>query len=135
VSDVAQIYNALQTLARRQGRATSELQTLYVLERFLERLTRTRCRDNLVLKGGVVFDFEDARVAPAGDADEYSGLRTRLTAHRHTAKLFMHVEVSPGDPIWSSPVTRKPSPLRRNPRPNIGSELKVKLIFKTWASV
>lgn len=39
MSDAAQIYHALQTLARRQGRATSELHTLYVLERFLERLT------------------------------------------------------------------------------------------------
>jgi predicted nucleotidyltransferase component of viral defense system len=143
VSDASQIYQALQTLARRQGRATSELQTLYVLER----LTRTPYRDNLVLKGGVllaafklrrptrdvdmqaldvtldetylrkvveavasvtaadgvVFDYEDARVAPIRDEDEYSGLRIRLTAHLHTAKLFMHVDVSTGDSIWPEP--------------------------------
>ncbi len=147
MSDAAQIYQALQTLARRQGRATSELHTLYVLERFLERLTRTPYRDNLVLKGGVllaafklrrptrdvdmqaldvtlddtylrkvveavasvtaddgvVFDYEDARVAPIRDEDEYSGLRIRLTAHLHTAKLFVHVDVSTGDPIWPEP--------------------------------
>lgn len=147
MSDASQIYQALQTLARRQGRATSELQTLYVLERFLERLTRTPYRDNLVLKGGVllaafklrrptrdvdmqaldvtldetylrkvveavasvtaadgvVFDYEDARVAPIRDEDEYSGLRIRLTAHLHTAKLFMHVDVSTGDSIWPEP--------------------------------
>jgi predicted nucleotidyltransferase component of viral defense system len=147
VSDASQIYQALQTLARSQGRATSELQTLYVLERFLERLTRTPYRDSLVLKGGVllaayklrrptrdvdmqaldvtldetylrkvveavasvtaddgvVFDYKDARVAPIRDEDEYSGLRIRLTAHLYTAKLFMHVDVSTGDPIWPEP--------------------------------
>ncbi|SEN92201.1 nucleotidyl transferase AbiEii/AbiGii toxin family protein [Cryobacterium luteum] len=147
MTDAVQIYHSLQTLARRQGRATSELHTLYVLERFLKRLTRTPYRDDLVLKGGVllavfalrrptrdidmqaldvtlddaylrkvveavaaveaddgvVFDAETARVTPIRDEDEYSGLRIRLTAHLHTAKLFVHIDVSTGDPIWPEP--------------------------------
>jgi predicted nucleotidyltransferase component of viral defense system len=141
------IYHLLQALARRQGRATSELHTLYVLERFLERLTRTSYRDDLVLKGGVLlaafalrrptrdidmqalnvtldeaylrkvveavaaieaddgvdFDAETARVTPIRDEDEYSGLRIRLTAHLYTARLFVHIDVSTGDPIWPEP--------------------------------
>ncbi|MFC5931540.1 nucleotidyl transferase AbiEii/AbiGii toxin family protein [Cryobacterium melibiosiphilum] len=147
MTDAVHIYHSLQTLARRQGRATSELHTLYVLERFLERLTRTPYRDDLVLKGGVLlaafalrrptrdidmqaldvtldeaylrrvveavaaidaddgvdFDAETARVTPIRDEDEYSGLRIRLTAHLHTARLFVHMDVSTGDPIWPEP--------------------------------
>lgn len=147
MTDAARIYHSLQTLARRQGRATSELHTLYVLERFLERLTRTPYRDDFVLKGGVllaafqlrrptrdvdmeaidvtldadllralvhavasvvaddgvVFETAAARVTPIRDGDEYSGLRIKLTAHLHTARLFVHIDVSTGDPIWPEP--------------------------------
>lgn len=50
----ASVYGKLQHLARQQGRPTDELLTLYALERVLDRLTRTRYRDDLVLKGGVL---------------------------------------------------------------------------------
>ena len=50
----ASVYGRLQHLARQQGRPTDELLTLYALERVLDRLTRTRHRDDLVLKGGVL---------------------------------------------------------------------------------
>lgn len=47
-------YRALQRSALDQGRLTDELLTLYVLEAFLRRLSKSPYRDRLVLKGGVL---------------------------------------------------------------------------------
>ena len=47
-----QTLNALQRIAREQGRAVQELLTLYVLERFLARLVESSHADSFVLKGG-----------------------------------------------------------------------------------
>lgn len=52
-------YLDLRARARREGRPTDELLILYVLERFLYRLSISDYRDRLVLKGGMplaVFD-------------------------------------------------------------------------------
>ncbi len=47
-------YLDLQARARREGRPTDELFVLYVLERFLYRLSLSELRDRLVLKGGML---------------------------------------------------------------------------------
>jgi len=62
------IYLDLRALARRDGRATDELITLYILERFLYRLSRSRHRDRLVLKGGMLLAALDER-RPTRDVD------------------------------------------------------------------
>jgi hypothetical protein len=54
VSTATKIYSDLQSLARMRGRATSEILTIYGLERFVDRLTRTEFRDDFVLKGGIL---------------------------------------------------------------------------------
>lgn len=54
-------YLALRRLAREQGRGTDELLVLYVLERFLYRLSRSEHRDRLVLKGGMLLAALDQR--------------------------------------------------------------------------
>jgi hypothetical protein len=41
-------------MARREGRSTDELMVLYVLERFLYRVSLSSYRDKLVLKGGLL---------------------------------------------------------------------------------
>lgn len=61
-------YLALQARARSEGRPTDELLVLYVLERFLYRLSISEHRDRLVLKGGMLLAaFDDRR--PTGDVD------------------------------------------------------------------
>jgi len=68
VSTATKIYSDLQSLARRRGRATSEILTIYGLERFVDRLTRTEFRDDFVLKGGILLAAYQLR-RPTRDID------------------------------------------------------------------
>jgi hypothetical protein len=61
-------YLDLQNRARRERRPTQELQTLYVLERWLARLAASVHADEFVLKGGMLLAVFDAR-RPTADAD------------------------------------------------------------------
>lgn len=61
-------YLDLQARARRDGRPTDELLQLYVLERFLYRLSESAYRDKLVLKGGMLLAVFDRR-RPTRDID------------------------------------------------------------------
>lgn len=61
-------YLDLQARARRDGRPTDELLVLYVLERFLYRLSQSSLRDRLILKGGMLLAALDQR-RPTGDVD------------------------------------------------------------------
>jgi hypothetical protein len=61
-------YLDLQNRARRERRPTQELQTLYVLERWLARLAASARAGDFVLKGGVLLAVFDAR-RPTADAD------------------------------------------------------------------
>ncbi len=63
-----EVYRALQRRARREGRVTQELFEFYLLERFLYRLSVSRCRDRFVLKGGLLRTVLGAR-RPTRDAD------------------------------------------------------------------
>ena len=61
-------YLDLQNLARRQGRFTQELLTMYALERFLARLAASEHAGTFVLKGGMLLAVLAARRATV-DAD------------------------------------------------------------------
>ena len=61
-------YLALQVRARAEGRPTDELFVLYVLERFLYRLSVSDHRDRFVLKGGMLLAVFDER-RPTADID------------------------------------------------------------------
>jgi Nucleotidyl transferase AbiEii toxin, Type IV TA system len=61
-------YLDLQAKARREGRPTDELLVLYVLERFLYRLSISEHRRHLVLKGGMLLAAFDER-RPTADVD------------------------------------------------------------------
>lgn len=63
-----QTFSALQRVARQSGRAVDEVLTLYVLERFLERLVESRFADSFVLKGGVLLAGYGLR-RPTRDVD------------------------------------------------------------------
>lgn len=61
-------YLDLQNRARREKRTTQELLTLYVLERWLARLTISSHAQTFILKGGLLLAVFDAR-RPTADAD------------------------------------------------------------------
>ncbi|TDC52723.1 nucleotidyl transferase AbiEii/AbiGii toxin family protein [Jiangella ureilytica] len=61
-------YLDLQNRARREGRGTQELLTLYVVERWLARLSASQHADRFVLKGGMLLAAFGAR-RPTVDAD------------------------------------------------------------------
>lgn len=61
-------YLDLRARARREGRPTDELLVLYILERFLFRVSISPYRDRLVLKGGMLLAALDER-RPTADVD------------------------------------------------------------------
>jgi hypothetical protein len=61
-------YLELQARARREGRPTDEFLVLYILERFLYRLSISSHRSQLVLKGGMLLAAFDER-RPTADVD------------------------------------------------------------------
>jgi len=61
-------YLDLQNRARAEGRGTQELLTLYVVERWLARLSASPDRGQFVLKGGMLLAAFDAR-RPTADMD------------------------------------------------------------------
>jgi len=63
-----QAYLDLQNRARREGRGTQQLLTLYVVECWLARLSRSRYAHQFILKGGMLLAAFDAR-GPTADAD------------------------------------------------------------------
>jgi hypothetical protein len=63
-----QAYLDLQNRARAEGRGTQELLTLYVVERWLARLSASPYPDQFVIKGGMLLAAHDAR-RPTADLD------------------------------------------------------------------
>jgi len=63
-----QVLAALNALGRAQRRPVAELYSLYALECVLDRLGRTRYRDDFVLKGGILLAAYRLR-RPTGDID------------------------------------------------------------------
>lgn len=61
-------YLDLQNQARAKGRGTQELLTLYVIERWLARLSASPYRAQFVLKGGILLAAFDSR-RPTSDVD------------------------------------------------------------------
>jgi len=61
-------YLDLQNRARAEGRGTQELLTLYVVERWLARLSASPYRGQFILKGGMLLAAFDAR-RPTADMD------------------------------------------------------------------
>lgn len=69
-----QAYLDLQNRARAEGRATQELLTLYVVERWLARLSMSPYADQFIIKGGMLLAAYDARrpTAPASSGTKPS---------------------------------------------------------------
>jgi len=84
-----QRYLDLQREAKRLGRPTDELITLYALECFLDRLTQSRFSDHFVLKGGVLLSALGAR-RPTRDID----FSTRASSNDVDAMLKAVCEIA-----------------------------------------
>ena len=64
----ARIHLDLQNQARRQNRGTQELLTMYIVERWLSRMSRSPYAEDFILKGGMLLASFGAR-RPTVDAD------------------------------------------------------------------
>lgn len=67
-SEAGRAYLDLQNRARAEGRGTQQLLTLYVVERWLARLSASQYAEKFVLKGGMLLAAYDAR-RPTADLD------------------------------------------------------------------
>lgn len=67
-SEAGRAYLDLQNLARVERRGTQQLLTLYVVERWLARLSASQYAEKFVLKGGMLLAAYDAR-RPTADLD------------------------------------------------------------------
>ena len=67
----------LRARASADSRPVDEYLTLYALEGFLDRLSKSRHRDRFVLKGGVLLAAHDARQGDQGPRDD--GRRELMT--------------------------------------------------------
>ncbi len=92
-STAGHIYLELQKKARRDGRPTDEYFNVYVLEGFLDRLSRTSFIKDFVLKGGALLASYDAR-RPTRDID-----LARLDAQRSVKELFHIIQTIAGTQI------------------------------------
>lgn len=82
-------YLDLLARARREGRPADELLTLYVLERFLYRLSVSDHRDRLVLKGGMLLSAFGQR-RPTRDID----LLAKSTSHEPAAVAALVADIA-----------------------------------------
>lgn len=89
-------YLDLQALARRKGRPTDELVVLFILERFLYRLSRSVHRERLVLKGGMLLAAFDER-RPTRDVDLLArGTQNDIDVVSALIRQVLDVEVDDG---------------------------------------
>ena len=84
-----QAYLDLQNRARSEGRGTQEFMTLYVVERWLARLSTSPYADQFVIKGGMLLAAYDAR-RPTADLDAL----VRSVANDEAAILSRVIEIA-----------------------------------------
>ncbi|GAA4614384.1 nucleotidyl transferase AbiEii/AbiGii toxin family protein [Actinoallomurus liliacearum] len=90
-------YNDLRNKARREGRPTDELLTLFVLERFLYRLSRSDVSDRFALKGGMLLSAYHAR-RTTRDAD-LSGIGISVTGDDAVAVMARVADMAVDDGV------------------------------------
>jgi hypothetical protein len=87
-------YLDLQNRARREGRGTQELLTIYVVERWLARLSRSPYVNDFILKGGMLLAAFGSR-RPTVDAD---ALARNMAADQDTVRQRVTEIASISDP-------------------------------------
>lgn len=98
-------YLDLRARARAEGRVTDELLVLYVLERFLYRVSVSEHRDRLVLKGGMLLAALDQR-RPTRDVDLLAlGLGNDIDAVVELVTPILQTDVDDGVVFDTSALT------------------------------
>jgi hypothetical protein len=87
-------YLDLQNRARREGRGTQELLTIYIVERWLARLSRSPYANDFILKGGMLLAAFGSR-RPTVDAD---ALARNMNADQETVKQRV-IEIAAMDDV------------------------------------
>jgi hypothetical protein len=85
-SPAGSAYLDLQNRARKERRGTQELLTLYVVERWLARLSGSAHASKFVIKGGMLLAAYDAR-RPTADLDALARSPARLPMTRTQSYL------------------------------------------------
>ncbi|MFM9137106.1 MAG: nucleotidyl transferase AbiEii/AbiGii toxin family protein [Actinomycetota bacterium] len=103
-------YLRLQTLARKNGRPTQELLQLFVLEAFLDRLSRSTYRQSLIVKGGVLLASYGHR-RPTRDIDLHA--RSMHNDEDHVRGIVCSIaEVDVDDGVSFEPSLARSSVIR-----------------------
>ncbi|HUY44421.1 MAG TPA: nucleotidyl transferase AbiEii/AbiGii toxin family protein [Streptosporangiaceae bacterium] len=106
-SPAGRAYLDLQALARRAGRPAQEYLVMYVHERFLFRLARSRHRHRMVLKGGMLLAALDTR-RPTADIDLLAtGLRNDVDSVAAAVREVLDIEADDGVVFSSDRLTAR----------------------------
>ena len=90
-------YLDLQNRARREKRGTQELLTMYVVERWLARLSRSAYAEDFVLKGGMLLaSFGHRRPTVDADALARNMSSDRQFVARRVAEIAVHPRPNTG---------------------------------------
>lgn len=94
----------LQNQARRQKRGTQELLTMYIVERWLSRMSRSPYAEDFILKGGMLLASFGTR-RPTVDADALA--RNMSSDHESVARRVVEIAVieDPDDGVEFLPDT------------------------------
>jgi hypothetical protein len=112
-SAAGRAYLDLQKQARKNGRLTDELPSLYALEGFLARLALSAHAATVLelvrqiapieLDDGLIFDHSTASAVVIRDDHAYSGVRVSMTCSLTSARPAFHIDVNVGDPVIPAP--------------------------------
>jgi hypothetical protein len=109
-------YLDLQNRARADGRATQELLALYVVERWLARLSMSPYADQFIIKGGMLLAAYDAR-RPTADLDAlaHAVLSGHSVSFDHSLRICRD---NPDSSVATALVQVRIRRWRRPPRPD-----------------
>lgn len=110
-SAAGRAYLDLQNRARRERRGTQELLTMYVVERWLARMSRSAYADDFILKGGVLLaSFGTRRPTVDADALARNMASDQETVARRVAEIAARGD--PGDGVEFLPETTTTAVIR-----------------------
>ena len=108
-----QIKGRIKSVAKQNNADARTLMRIYMMERFLERLTQSEYRDNFIIKGGILvtamigvahrstmdIDTSMKNLNLSADEMEYPGIRVTMNANVGRLITPLKIDISTGDVI------------------------------------
>lgn len=85
----------------------------------ISRILKTICAQSIPQEDGLLFDVQDLSLERSQIETEYAGLSARFSAHLHTAKLPMRIDIGFSDRIFPEPAKIIYPPLLDFPSPEL----------------